>query len=205
VSRRRPRQTARARALARARARTRARVDALRQRWRTYHVVGGQLPDRHPTTGRPRAAGPGGKTRKPRTSRTKGPKKIMATPQQQAPAVGPARAGMNALLPEARMIVRGAIGAGSWAPDSAEEVHWQLVSLAHATASMSVHVLEYLDTLIGMGLDRRVGDPATNAAMQLGDVAADLSTAYRRFAALYAGDLEQSRTAARPMTYPKAA
>lgn len=109
-------------------------------------------------------------------------------------------------MPETESIRKGGLGVAGWEPVNALDVHAQLSGLAVAVTSVAAGVLQYAETLAGMGADpRRVVNPLVDLATALSSNGGDLTKLARTFRTIYAGDMEQAEQSVRPMHYPKAA
>lgn len=108
--------------------------------------------------------------------------------------------------PETESIRKGGLGVAGWEPVNALDIHAQLASLGVSVASVAAGILQYAETLAGMGADpRRIVNPLVDLATALSSNSGDLTKIARTFRTIYAGDMEQVEQNVRPMHYPTAA
>ena len=107
---------------------------------------------------------------------------------------------------ETESIRKGGLGVAEWEPGSATETHAQLAGLGVAVASVAAGILQYAETVAGMGADpRRIVNPLVELATALTSNSGDLTKIARTFRTIYGSQMEQEDAGVRPMTYPKAA
>ncbi len=135
----------------------------------------------------------------------------MANQQQVKPSGNAVRAAHGAtagqlglMLPEGRTLVK--IGNALEASDfnDALDVWTVLITLAGGLAGLANGIAALSDRLTAMNVDRRVMSPELSGSDDLLNSAMRLRVAAKRFADLYANQIEQAQRDAAPIQFPTA-